>query len=257
MTWNVKCFDLYNWSMNKETAEKMMNIIKKENPDILCLQEFYTDNNKFHNLEFIRDKLGFQYVHFHNTLTLRNSERWGIVTFSKYPIVDKQELIFENSKHNACIITSIDINGKVYKMMNMHLQSLHLAYADYDYMEQVKADLKSSDIEKTNSIFSKLKKAFQKRAHQIDIINKNKTGDHLILCGDFNDISISYTYEQLSRKMKDVFIEKGNGFSKTMDLFVPYLRIDFILVDKEIVVNSYKRIKKNLSDHYPVITTVE
>ena len=37
MTWNVKAFDLYNWSHNTQTRNNMMDLIKKENPDVLCL----------------------------------------------------------------------------------------------------------------------------------------------------------------------------------------------------------------------------
>ena len=55
ISWNVKNFDLYNWSKNLDTREEMMELIKKENADVLCLQEFYTNNQLFHNLEYLRD----------------------------------------------------------------------------------------------------------------------------------------------------------------------------------------------------------
>ena len=70
MTWNVKCFDLYNWNKNLETREQMMALIKKENADVLCLQEFYTNNQFFHNLEYIRDTLGYPYVYFFPSVCL-------------------------------------------------------------------------------------------------------------------------------------------------------------------------------------------
>lgn len=256
MTWNVKCFDLYNWSMNKETGEKMMNLIRKENPDVLCLQEFYTDENKFHNLEFLRDQLGFKYVHFYKTLTLRKTDHWGLATFSKYPIELTKELKFENSKHNACIVTDILVEDKKIRVLNTHLQSIHLAYSDYIYIDQVKSNIKLSDVEKTKSIFRKLRKAYVYRAQQLDQIKDACFNHHTILCGDFNDIPISYTYQTLSKNMHDAFIEKGSGFSRSMNLVVPYLRIDYILGSDDIQINSYKCIKKNLSDHYPVVSTV-
>lgn len=257
MTWNVKCFDLYNWSMNKETGEKMMNLIRKENPDVLCLQEFYTDENKFHNLEFLRDQLGFKYVHFYKTLTLRKTDHWGLATLSKYPIVLTKELKFENSKHNACLVTDIQINDRKMRVLNTHLQSIHLAYSDYIYIDQVKSNIKLSDVEKTKSIFRKLQKAYIYRAQQLEQIKTSCFNHHTILCGDFNDIPLSYTYQFLSKNMQDAFIEKGSGFSRTMNMVVPYLRIDYILASQDMQFNSYKRIKKNLSDHYPVISTLE
>lgn len=35
ITWNVKNFDLYNWSGNKETRAKMFELLKENRPNIL------------------------------------------------------------------------------------------------------------------------------------------------------------------------------------------------------------------------------
>ena len=59
LSWNVKNFDLYNWNKNTETREQMMALIQRENADILCLQEFYTNNQLFPNMEYLRDTLGY------------------------------------------------------------------------------------------------------------------------------------------------------------------------------------------------------
>ncbi len=41
MTWNVKNFDLYNWSGNEDTRDNIMVFLEENRPNILCLQEFY------------------------------------------------------------------------------------------------------------------------------------------------------------------------------------------------------------------------
>src|SRR3954469_7259102 len=64
MTWNVKNFDLYNWNQNEKTREQMMALIQKENPDVLCMQEFYSNNQLFKNIAFISDSLGYKYYYF-------------------------------------------------------------------------------------------------------------------------------------------------------------------------------------------------
>ena len=64
MTWNVKAFDLYNWSHNTEARNNMMELIAKQNPDVLCLQEFYNNSEVFHNLAYLRDTLGYKYCYF-------------------------------------------------------------------------------------------------------------------------------------------------------------------------------------------------
>jgi len=41
MTYNVRLFDLYNWTKNLDSRENIFVMLKRESPDILCLQEFY------------------------------------------------------------------------------------------------------------------------------------------------------------------------------------------------------------------------
>lgn len=258
MTWNVKCFDLYNWSHNKETAEKMMNLIRKENPDILCLQEFYTDSKEYFNLEFIQHDLGYRYVHFKETTILRNRDRWGIATFSKYPIDERDSLVFDHSKNNVCIISQVKYKGKKYQVFNAHMQSLHFGYNDYAYLEDLKKDIHTNNWQKSQSILSKLKTAYHNRSNQSLIISKAvQEAENPIVCGDFNDIPMSFTYQNISKGMQDAFVAKGLGFSKSIDLFIPNLRIDYIFTSSKFKVNSYKVINKNLSDHYPLIISFD
>ena len=40
MSYNVRLFDLYNWSHNTATRNEILDLIRVEDPDILCLQEF-------------------------------------------------------------------------------------------------------------------------------------------------------------------------------------------------------------------------
>jgi endonuclease/exonuclease/phosphatase family metal-dependent hydrolase len=257
MSWNVKCFDLYNWTHNKETGEKMMNLIKKENPSILCLQEFYTDNKNLNNLEFIQKDLGYKYVHFRKTYSLRGGECWGVATFSRYPIIEENKVPFDQKSNNVCIRTSIKIKDSIFQIYNTHLQSLHFGVKDYQYLKQVKDDLDNSQWDRTKSILTKLKKGYSERAGQANIIavDMAQTQGTKILMGDFNDIPMSYTYNTVSDGLNDAYTQAGNGFSPTIDLYLPNLRIDYILADKNLNCNSYKRIKKELSDHYPIIAS--
>ena len=62
MSFNVRLFDLYNWSKNKETQKAIFEFIKKENPDIIAFQEFYADDdNEFINVEKLKEILNFPY----------------------------------------------------------------------------------------------------------------------------------------------------------------------------------------------------
>jgi endonuclease/exonuclease/phosphatase family metal-dependent hydrolase len=73
------------------------------------------------------------------------------------------------------------------------------------------------------------------------------------LCGDFNDTPNSYSYFTIRGKLRDAFLEKGFGFGRTYSGIAPTLRIDYIFASPSIEVLSFRRIKKVLSDHYPII----
>ncbi len=272
MTWNVKNFDLYNWSHNEETRAKMMALIKKENADVLCMQEFYSNNQIFKNVEFIRDSLGYKYFYFPPSVELNKlpktklqetlwqsgelNQQWGVATFSKYPIIEHGQIEFDNSLANACIYTSISLDGKTVRVYNVHFESIHLGYEDYATLDSLgeNQQLKWSSAKK---IVRKMRRAYSRRAQQADAVNKhiNEFKGYKILCGDFNDVPVSYTYSTAKGNLQDAFIEKSKGFGATFANKFSIFRIDYALFDEGIKINSYKTIRKELSDHYPVVTT--
>lgn len=272
MTWNVKNFDLYNWSHNTETREKMMALIKNENPDILCLQEFYTNNQLFFNREYLRDSLGYTFSHFSPTVdlvkhpkgklqqTLWKSgelhQQWGVAIFSKFPITDTGSIDFANSLTNGCIYSNVKINNKTLRVYNVHFQSMHLGYNDYATIDSLQVN-QNSDWKPVKNIIQKMKRAYAKRAVQAVEVAKNMAAypGSKIVCGDFNDVPVSYTYQTVKGNLQDAFIEKGNGFGATFINKIPVFRIDYVLFDKPLKINSYKTIHNTLSDHYPVLVT--
>lgn len=257
ITWNVKNFDLYNWTNNLETSEKMMELIIEQNPDILCLQEFYTDVRKHKNLENILKSLGYKYFHFEPVLTLDNQRRkWGLITFSKFPITNKGSILFnDGSRLNTCVYTDIQLENEVVRIYNMHLQSIQFDEDDYEYLENVSQ--KPYPNIAPSRLLTKVKIAFEKRANQALKVaeHKNNFEGKSILCGDFNDSSVSFAYNTLSKNMVDAFSEKGFLFGKTFANPTPFLKIDHVLLDKSFIVNNHTIINKPYSDHFPVIVT--
>ena len=53
--------------------------------------------------------------------------------------------------------------------------------------------------------------------------------------------------------MKNAFDEKGTGIGRTFYGISPTLRIDNIFTDERFRIDQYVRIKKKLSDHFPII----
>ncbi len=259
ISYNVRNFDLYNWSHNKETRKKMFDLLEAEQPDILCLQEFYSDTAHFRNVEDLKKTLGMKYHFFGKTVVVdgKNDRRsWGVITLSKYPIVEKEMIDFSNSTGNACIYTDIKINDTIVRIYNMHLQSIHFGYNDYKYIDQIQ-DNQETNMNETKNILRKIKRAAIKRGEQVNEVVKsiNQCESAKIICGDFNDTPVSYTYQKISKDMNDVHVSLGFGFGRTYSKIIPTLRIDYLFLDPSFNANSYKVIEKEYSDHYPIVST--
>jgi len=258
ITYNVRNFDLYNWSHNTETRAKMFELLASEKPDVLCLQEFYNDTGHFKNIKELQELLEMPYYHYGKTVILSDHKlprSWGLITFSKFPIINKEKLEFMNTSTNACIYSDLLINNDTVRVYNMHLQSIHLGYNDYEYISKIE-ETQDADMVATKNILRKIKRAATKRGKQVDIVagSIRSSDKKMIICGDFNDPPVSYTYQQLSRNMQDAFVKKGFGLGRTYSKILPILRIDYTLMDLSFRVISNKTIHRELSDHYPVVT---
>ena len=103
-----------------------------------------------------------------------------------------------------------------------------------------------------------LETGFLKRKIQAERIREemDKSPYPIILCGDFNDVPNSYAYHHIGKGMKNAFAEKGAGLGRTFSGIAPTLRIDNIFVNRQFDVEQYLRVKKRLSDHFPILTDI-
>lgn len=257
-SYNSMLFDLYNWSNSHKTRRKILNNLVDINPDIICLQEFYTSEEKddYNNIDTVKRILHMPYYHCEFTVTLRKYDHWGVATFSKYPIIKMGKIVFNTTSNNICIYSDIVVNKDTLRVYNVHLQSISFSKSDNQFLEDVISEKKEAENEVANSkkILRRLKHAFLKRTMQVDMIVLHmKTCPYkIILCGDFNETAASYSYQQLARKLKDCFVEKGIGFGRTYAGKWPKFRIDYILHDKKLHCSDYKRSEETFTDHYPI-----
>lgn len=260
MSYNVKVFDLYNWSHNKETRSKIFGLIKDEEPEILCLQEFFhRDSSDFCNADSIKKINGYNFAHVEYTSHARLKQHFGIATFSKYPIINTGKVDFGYKSNNVCIYSDIVSGKDTFRVYNMHLQSIAFSKGDYKYAESLQKDIEAEDIEHSKNILRRLKRAFVKRSKQADLISESiwQSPYPVIVCGDFNDTPSSYTYSTISKKLKDSFIESGTGLGKSYVGAFPSFRIDYILHDSKFKSYDFTTIREELSDHFPIVTYLE
>jgi len=183
---------------------------------------------------------------------------FGIATFSSYPIINKGVISFNNTL-NACIFTDIKFNEDTIRVYNNHLQSIHLGNRSYAYLDSIRLRYNEEQINELKDISNRLRDAFIKRARQAERISVHIHGSPypVIVCGDFNDTPSSFTYYKIRKNLSDAFVESGSGFGNTYSGRFPSFRIDYILHHKDINSIYFKRIRTDLSDHYPVIGYLE
>jgi endonuclease/exonuclease/phosphatase family metal-dependent hydrolase len=253
LSYNVRVFDLWNWSSEKNRARHTFRYIRKSKANIVCLQEFYSSNVKGKNArDSILNNSVLKYAHISYTIKNNKTYNHGIATFSSYPIVAKGNLKLQDGD-NFCIYSDIQIGQDTIRVYNLHLESIHLGYDDYQLIENINST-DTIDVNGLKNIFLKLNRGFKKRARQSALISSHieKCQYPVLLCGDFNDTPVSYVYKLLTEKLMDSFCESGNGIGSTYINRYSTFRIDYILHSSEF--NSFNFITPHveLSDHYPV-----
>lgn len=255
MTYNVHLFGLYDESDNAKKRNRIFDVLKGEAPDILCFQEFFHSDQKYYftTRDSLIRFLPTKYYHERYTHARNGRNYFGVALFSKYPIVNKGYIPFESDVNNFCIYADIKYNGDTIRVYNAHLQSIRFKPEDYAFVEDNKNQEKIETGVKRIAV--RLKKAFEKRQEQVEkIVASIKLSKHpVVLCGDFNDPPVSYTYNVLSEYLKDSFIEAGSGIGNTYNGAFPSFRIDYILHSEEFKTLDYRTVHEKLSDHYPVV----
>lgn len=262
MSWNVELFNILHHKDEPQNKQEMIDLINKYNPDIACFQEMVAGENKeaINYFPDIEKKLKFKdYLYSYRVIDdFDRYHHFGIVVFSKFPIIRKQTLVNNPSSYNSTF-QFIDIlsAGDTFRVFNTHLQSLKFSKDNLNYLDSGKVPAQGN-ISESKNIISKIKMGVIKRASQADFIKDemNHSPYPIILCGDFNDVPVSYAYETIGKGLQNAFVEKGSGISRTFSSISPTLRIDNIFADKRFKIIQYKRIKQLLSDHFPIVADI-
>ena len=255
MTYNVHNFKhLDGTTSSEDFAQAIIEKVKEQNPDVLCCQEFSSFQkgvNRPKCIEIFAKQAGFPTVYYN----LRRNYG-GNVVFSKYPLekVDEESGFGKENTYGTMVAVNAGAKGKLY-VANLHLVSYCITDDEIDVLlESAKSQDSLEDIGKT--IFHKLKFAFQRRSAELKEILETlpKVDGPIIMCGDFNDAPLSFTYRQMQKAgFTDSFIKVGQGIKPTYCGRLPLLRIDYVWGNDDIIPLKYKRLRFKASDHYPII----
>lgn len=258
VSWNVARFIEMAQNNNPGSAmrKKMLSLLREQQADVLCLQEFYTSENPgfYDNIRTIKKDLGFRYHYFPYD---RDGDHnyYSSVIFSRFPVVDSAFLRFPRpSQPEVLLQADIDIGNDTIRIYTTHLQSQRFDKQDYARMEKIKSR-EDSMFQYSLPIIGKLKRGLVIRSQQADMIAQLRDNSPypVLLAADLNDVPNSYTYFKVRGPLQDAFLEKGYGLGRTFNSLSPTLRIDYLLADARFRVKQFKRIKKDYSDHYMLV----
>jgi len=230
-----------------EAMKEIRRFLAEQDADIVCLQEFEVKD--LSQLGSVLPSYPYHAEHLFNG----GNRRYGNLTLSRYPILKTESLTFPDSR-NLSLVTDIDIDGRTTRVYNCHLESYTISFTTL-----VKRIFhKESFTDEVVQVHGKMRDATRRRSTQVEAILQSEAASPYpnLVCGDFNDTPISYTYQQLVKTKKDSFAEAGKGFGATYSVLWPMLRIDYILLPKEYTASGHETVRIPWSDHYPVMTNL-
>ena len=248
MSYNV--FSFSTWSDTSKPSE-ILEYIKEQNPDILCMQEANTTSAK----QAIID----------STLlaTLPHKDTIGdgsLAIYTAFPIVGKERINYSTENHSqsaAFFLKTGKSDTTIVVTSHFEITGITLEQrSHFKAMLKGKLQKDSAEIE-TRQLWSCLAHSAAVRAPQADAVAEfisRHTGKSIVLMGDFNDHPLSYTRRRIAQELTDCYVSTANGPGISYHYNGFYVRIDNIMCSSQWkpyscrVDNSIKA-----SDHYPIV----
>lgn len=239
-------------------GDSMARDIKALGADIVCLQEAnreYDRNESPKLLQFKQMCKGFENNVVHRDLRI-------LTNLPLRQITDPHELGRNGQMPDFFLAADVTIGqGKTIRIFNCHMASLRLSEKQLGAVS--KSNIDSERAEALRSTYSKTMDAFVRRAVEVRELAQAVTASPypVIVCGDFNDTPISYTYSHLMKAqpqgdtMGPLSEARHSAHLKMRRTFrrkLPPLQIDYIIKSGAIRTWGYEDHDWAWSDHRAV-----
>lgn len=244
-------FNLHNFGGNgfeatpkDSNVAEFIHLVREECPQVLCLQEYTPANGLTDSLELMG------YNHFFGAHG-SNTNPTGTVVFSKLPITFVKKIDLQK------VLVEILNGDQPFRLICVHMDSYAFDLDDRNDIEQMRHLKIDSTSHRT---LAKAKETVIR--HETEWNEQlrpliSECSLPLIMAGDMNDIPSSHLYNQITKYLDDTYCDKGLGFCTTYNGSFPRFRIDMVFHSKDFTTLSYRRIKSPISDHYPVLVSLE
>lgn len=253
LSYNVMFYDSHQ-PHTEESPNEIVRYIQNSNADIVCLQEasFNNSNSK----KFLSEKVFRKALSTYPYFSFHKEKGSGWVCLSRFPILSTRSIPYE-SVGNGTVAYELKVGNDTLLLVNNHLESNKLSIDDRAAYRDMIIDPKEDKVKTTSKLLiGKVADAVSIRASQADSVAKfiqDSKHKYVVVCGDFNDSSLSYAHRVIGKGLNDAFIDTGNGLGVSYNRYGFYFRIDHIMASENLdlfnctVDNSIKT-----SDHYPI-----
>ena len=232
-----------------EPFQNIIDYIGEQEADIICIQESRLRSSG----ELSEGNLKKSLSKGKKLHLIKPDKINAYAIFTRYDVKNRGEIHFEKST-NMALWADLKTEKGMIRVYNCHFQSNRIMPAKYKIIKNPTIKVKNQTVREVKEIGCKLREGYQKRASQVRQVKEHIAASPypVIICADFNDTPVSYTYWHMSKNLKDTFVESGIGISNTYRGKLPALRIDYILTANRFDAYNYQRHRVKYSDHYPI-----
>ncbi|MCC8173818.1 MAG: hypothetical protein LIO65_05380 [Odoribacter sp.] len=160
MSFNVRYFDLYNWSKNTETYPLLIEYINNSGADIVSLQEFPGGKNSAKAKDIIQKLTAYPYHIIEGHIAL----------FSAKPIVKYEKFSFSKEHTSTGMVCDILNQEDTLRIYNIHLESYKLTEDDIKFLKDIQKGESSNLSEGIKNVSVRLTVANKNRAIQANLV---------------------------------------------------------------------------------------
>lgn len=260
LTYNVHHY--CTTGLDGSTYPEILEFIRRENPDILCIQEASLTVNRERRAQY-RDpfqSIGMLAAYPYRVFAKLSNEQRESYILSRYPLSPIEK---GKAAPSLTALARVHVKpGLEVDVVTVHFSSFGLNHEERDVVRRLNdgvESVKESAKEMKGSIISKLARTFR---HHVQDVNKiisrtDSISGRLIICGDFNDVPTSYCSRQLRKAgFRDAYSEAALGPTYTFNDNFMLFHIDQVFHRGEgIRTLRIKRGDLKCSDHYPLVVT--
>lgn len=234
--------------------DAIKDFLRKENPDILCVQEAYNSHDKkltrsLRSIDALKEIFPSYFYHFApELLSVRKEGKidTGNAIFSRFPII-KTDAFFYDIPYGEYEFYAKNDNKYDFSLLPNNLEHV-----------KMRINNKELNVFNTHGIWGHDGKDTKRRLQMGEmIINQIKDKSNVILAGDFNLFPTTTTVRNIGKHLKSVF---SNELQTTFNMKLkPHpgnystSAVDMIFVSKNIHIFEKYCPNVDVSDHLPLV----